>query len=298
MAFDWMWGTTGIKDAVLGKESTFDPLSAYTPEQLSSVKGLQSLASTGTGAGITLGEGFEGPLGNFDVSGQQQAQKSLSDLRTGSDLTTARNTFTDLANTEFDPSDPKSGYAAFSKALAREGQKSTDLVNREAARTGGVFGSGRGEELSQVAEGLSLQRGQFLSNLFQNGRAQQLAGAQGLFNIAGQDANVITEISRQAQLENAVKDAEARSALTEFKRVRAEELSRIGLMQDQFNNPLGPIEEKSTGYLGQLIGAFGGIAGSYISANRGNKTAGGSSGVNINSRNSELLAELQKSGRA
>jgi len=292
MAFDWMWGTTGIKDAVLGKESTFDPLSAYTPEQLSSVKGLQSLASTGTGAGITLGEGFEGPLGNFDVSGQQQAQKSLSDLRTGSDLTTARNTFTDLANTEFDPSDPKSGYAAFSKALAREGQKSTDLVNREAARTGGVFGSGRGEELSQVAEGLSLQRGQFLSNLFQNGRAQQLAGAQGLFNIAGQDANVITEISRQAQLENAVKDAEARSALTEFKRVRAEELSRIGLMQDQFNNPLGPIEEKSTGYLGQLIGAFGGIAGSYISAN------GGSSGVNINSRNSELLAELQKSGRA
>ena len=268
------------------KSTTTNPLDLYTPEQRKSVLALQSLASTGSGGGITLGEGFEGSLGNFQqTAGEQQALAGLQGLISGDALKTAESTFTDLANTEFDPSDPKSGYAAFSRALAKSGGESQDLINREAARTGGAFGSGRGRDTADLAENLANQRGSFLSNLYQNSRQQQLAGAQGLSNLSGQQANLFKQLEGQAAVERQLKDQEATRKYTEFQRARGEELKRLGLMQNELNNPMAPktitspsMFSKLAPLLGTVAGfAIGGPAGASIGGSLGSAVGGATS---------------------
>ena len=49
MGFNWMWGTDSIRDTIMGKESTFDPMSSYTPEQRKAVEAMISLGATGSG---------------------------------------------------------------------------------------------------------------------------------------------------------------------------------------------------------------------------------------------------------
>jgi len=88
-------------------------------EQKRAAAALMQLGETGSYGGITLGEGYGGALGAYDLSGQTLAgQSSLQNLLTSafdpnSDIGKARSTFQGLADTTFDPSDPKTGYAAF-----------------------------------------------------------------------------------------------------------------------------------------------------------------------------------------
>lgn len=264
-----------------GKESTFDPMSAFTPEQRKSVEGLQQLAATGTGAGITLGEGFQGPLGEFEqTQGELAALEGLRGIVGGDnrDLGTARDVFTKAAETKFDPDDPSSGFAAFSRALAKSGSEAQDRINREAARTGGVFGSGRGRDTASLEADLANQRGQFLAGLFGQAETRKLQGAKGLQDLATQEAAFNQQLAQREAVERQLKDAKAKAELSEFKRTRAEELSRIGLMQEQMQNPLAPITTTSPSLFQQLLPAIGTAAGAAFGGSFGGP-AGASAGA-------------------
>ena len=249
---------------LFSKSTTYDPLSAFTPEQLQSVQALMSLASTGSGGGINLGQAYGGALGNYQqTGGELQALSQLQGLFGGQDIANARNTFTDLADTKFDPSDPKSGYAAFSRSLAKAGAESQDVINREAARTGGAFGSGRGRDTADLAENLANQRGSFLADLYQRGRQQQLAGAQGLQGLVGVQARLSEQLAQQSAVERMLKDKQAKDQYSDFLRTQQENFARIGLMQDQMNNPLGKITKKGPSTFGALLGEVSPLFGSY-----------------------------------
>jgi len=205
-----------------------------TPEQKAAAASLQGLAQTGTGAGITLGGKYGGKLGSYQQSPEElNALQTLTGLAGGDDLSQARSTFMDLANTSFDPSDPKSGYAAYSKALAAAGEESSDVLEREAAITGSRYGTAISGEKRKLAENLQTQRATFLSDLYQRGRQQQLAGAQGLQGLVGTQAGLAGQIQQQAAIERQLKDQQAKEGYTEFKRARMEELSRIDLLQTE-----------------------------------------------------------------
>jgi len=245
------------------KETTFDPLSLFTDEQKKSVNALTSLASTGTGGGITLGEGFEGSLGNYDVTqGEQQAITGLQGLLSGGgDISAARDVFSRAANNEFNPDDPSSGFGAFSRALEKSGAKSQDALNQQAAISGGFFGSGRGRDSASLQADLSNQRGSFLANLYNQGQNRAITGAQGLTGIADQEQGLLTELSRQSSIERILKDRQAKDQYTEFNRSREEELKRLGLMKEQMRDPLGKFTTKSPSLFSQLAPALGAAAG-------------------------------------
>lgn len=248
---------------LFSKTTTYDPMSAYTPQQRQAIEMLQSLAATGSGGGITLGQQYTGDLGAYDTSGQQTAYDQILGLIGGQDVNTARNVYNELANTKFNPDDPSSGYAAFSRALAKAGQESSDVLNREAAITGSRFGTGIQKQKAELAEDLANQRGSYLSQLYQQGQQNKLQGASGLQNLASQQGQLAQAASQQAAIINEINNQKALDALSEFKRTRNEELSRIGLAQQQWENPMGVITTKGPSTFGSILGEISPIVGSY-----------------------------------
>ena len=268
------------------KESTFDPMSAFTPEQLKSVQGLQNLANTGTGAGITLGEGFTGSLGEFEQNaGEKAALNRLRGLAGGqnADINQARGVFGDAASTSFNPDDPSSGFAAFSRALAKAGREAQDQLNQQAAISGGVFGSGRGRDSASLQADIQNQKGSFLANLFNQSENRKLQGAQGLQGIANQELAFNQQLQQQEAVERQLKDQKAKAELNEFKRSRGEELSRIGLMQKSIQNPLAPITTSSPSLFSQLAPSLIGAVGSFASGGLSSMFGGGGGGTGASS---------------
>jgi hypothetical protein len=246
------------------KKTTFDPMSMYTPEQLKSVQALMSLASTGSGGGITLGQGYGGDLGYYQQSPEEmQSLQGLMGLLSGGDMTGARDVYSRMANNKFNPDDPSSGYAAFSRALAKSGAESADVLNREAAMTGSRFGTGIQKQKGELAGDLANQRGMFLANLFNQGENRALQGAGGLQSLAGQEQRIYGQIQQQAEIQRLLKDQQAKEQYNEFKRSRSEELSRIGLMQDQWSDPMGSITKKGPSTFMSMLGETNPFVGSY-----------------------------------
>lgn len=297
----------GLSSFFKSTSTTFDPLSAYTPEQRKSLDALLSLANTGSGGGINLGELYGGNLGYYQQApGEQQALSGLQGLVNGQDISGARDVFSKATQNTFNPDDPSSGYAAFSRALAKSGNEAQDQINQQAAITGGVFGSGRGRDTASLQADLANQRGMFLADLFNQGQNRAIQGAQGLQGLVGTQQNLYGQIAEQAQIERLLKDQQAKDRYAEFNRGRNEELSRIGLMQDQFNNPMAPITTTSPSMFSQIAPSLFGQIGTAIAPGVGNAIGSGignlfssfgSQGTSssINSSNSRLL-DLYNSG--
>lgn len=246
------------------KSTTYDPMSAYTPQQRQAIQALMSLASTGSGGGITLGEQYGGDLGYYDqTAGELQALSGLQGLVGGQDITGARDVYARMAGNKFNPDDPSSGYAAFSRALAKSGAESADVLNREAAMTGSRFGTGIQRQKASLAEDLANQRGMFLADLYNQGENRAMAGAQGLQSLVGTQQNLFQQLASQAAIERLLKDQQAKERYAEFGRQREEQLMRLGLMKDQWQNPMGAITKKGPSTLMAMLGEVSPWAGSY-----------------------------------
>jgi hypothetical protein len=245
---------------------------ARTEEQKRAQAALMQLAESGSYGGINLGELYSGNLGSYNTSGLDKSYSQLQDLYGGSELTTAGNTLSQLTDLKFNPDDPSSGYAAFSRALAKSGQESADVLNQEAAMTGGRFGTGIQRQKASLAEDLANQRGSYLAQLYQNQRNTALQAAQGLTGLAGTKGNIAINAAQQQQFANAVKDQQAKDMYSEYKRGRNEQLSRIDLLQTEANrnpylgidttgttqSPFSTLANSVLGSLGQKIGSNSG----------------------------------------
>jgi len=239
------WGTAiggvagGLMGAFGGGGDDIELKDMRSEEQKRAAAILMQLGETGSGGGLTLGKEYGGELGAYDLEKQtQMGGKELEGLFTSPDISKARDTFTNLADTTFDPSDPKTGYAAYSRALARSGKESEDVINREGAVTGNRFGTAIAGEKVNLAMQMQDLRSQKLAQIYQASQATQLAGAQGLTGLADQMANIAGLNIGYGEMQRQIKDQKANDALTEFKRVRSEELSRIDILQTEANrNP-------------------------------------------------------------
>lgn len=246
------------------KKTTYDPMSAYTPQQRASIEALMSLASTGSGGGITLGDAYTGNLGYYDqTAGEKQALAGLQSLLSGGSLDQARSVYSKMADTTFNPEDPTSGYAAFSKALAKSGRESADVLNREAAMTGSRIGTGIQRAKSDLAEDLQNQRATKLAELYNLSQNRALQGAAGLQSLAGTQADLYNRLASQAQIERLLKDQQAKDAYQEYQRQQQEQMTRIGLMQEQWQNPMGSITKKTPGIGMAMLGEVMPVIGSY-----------------------------------
>jgi len=261
------------------KKKKFEFEDLRTAEQKQADQVLQNLAFTGSGGGITLGEGFEGPLGSFDTSGSELANKQLLELFGGQDLQQSGETLRGLAQAEFNPDDPSSGFAAFSRSLAKAGGEAEDVLNRESAITGNRFSTSIGGDKANLAADMQNQRGMFLADLYRNQQQVALQAATGLQNQAAGKGNLAIGAANQAQQVNAIKDEQARRGLAEFMRARGEELSRIDLLgQVSRNNPYGI----GADFINSSPSAFSSLANSALGALGQSIGSRNTSGGNIN----------------
>jgi hypothetical protein len=269
-----------------------------TPEQLQMAQILQQLAATGSGGGINLGDAYTGSLGNYDVTDtEKQSLAQLQSLFNGSDIAKARQTYTNLADTTFDPSNPTSGYAAFDRALAKSGKQSEDVINRDAAVTGNRFGDRILNTKQSLANDLMNTREQKLAELFQQSRSSQLAGAQGLQGLVGTQATLANQAATYGATQRDLLNQQATAQYNEFQRQRGETLGRLDLLnQEAGRNPnlgiseiLGqsPFSVLANSVLGAAGTAIGGPVGGMIASGIGNlfssNTASNYSGLKFGS---------------
>lgn len=258
----------GLGNLFGGKEGEDELEDARTPEQKAAAAALQQLAMSGSFDGINLGELYGGQLGSYDTSGQQAAYDQLMSLYSGQDISTARDVYTKLSDTTFNPDDPSSGYAAFSRQLARAGQESSDVLNREAAMTGSRFGTGIQKQKADLAAQMQDQRGSYLAQLYNQQQNRALQAAGGLQGLAGVQSNIAQQASLQAGMINEIKDQQAKDMYNDYKRARAEDLSRISLLQTESNrNPYLGVDLSSgnTGFSDLANSLLGSMAKSSTS---------------------------------
>ena len=248
-----------------GKKTTVDPMSNYTPEQLEIAQALQGLTATGTGGGLTLGELYGGDMGYYQQTpGELEALAGLQGMVGGQDISGARDTFSRMAGHKFDPDDPSSGYAAFSRSLDKAGLASADVLNREAAITGSRFGTGIQRQKAELASDLANQRGMFLADLYSRGEDRAMQGAAGLQSLVGTQQNLFRELASQSAIDRILKDEKAKNEYSDFKRGREEQMKRLGLMKDQFNAPMGSYDVKQPSMFSQLLPTIGSAIGSVV----------------------------------
>jgi hypothetical protein len=267
-------------------KSTYDPMSQYTPEQRKSIEALMSLASTGTGGGITLGTAYDGSLGSYDLT--DQTRSGLASLQSllnsaydpNSDMGQARSVYQNQANNSiFDLESDESGYKAFNKALTKSGKESSDVLNREAAISGNRFSTSMGAQKADLAENLQLQRAQQLANLYQSSQSVAALGAQGLTGLANQVANISGLNITYGDMQRQMEDARAKEQYNEFLRQRNEELSRLDLMNAERSNPLGTISMSSPSAFGKIASGVLTAVGTYFGGPIGGAIGSGIGGA-------------------
>jgi len=225
------------------KEYEFDPYSVYSEPQLASVRGLESLASTGSGAGINLGKAYEGDLGYYTQNeGELGALSGLQSLVSGQDITGARDVYSRMANNRFAPDDPTTGYAAYGRQLDRAQKEASGLLEREAAITGNRYGSQMAKSKADLAEVYADQKATKLSDLYNLSENRALQGASGLQSLIGTQQNLFNQIASQAAIERQLKNQAAEDKYAEFARQQSEQYMRLGLMENQRTTPMGKIK--------------------------------------------------------
>jgi hypothetical protein len=241
-------GVAGYLSKNKKKTVELDPYAGMTPEQKASMATLFNYGQTGaTPSGYQAGEAYDMSGFNYGLSPYEQAgMASLFDLRGANapGLTTARNTLTGLANTEFNPEDQSTGLGSFRKALQRETNAASDVMNREAAITGSRFGTGIQRQKTDLAAQQSEQMGAKLAELFNNQQNRALSAAQGLTGLestaAGMEQARLAQLFGYGSLERNLQNQQAQQAYADRQRQRDEQLATLGALQTVLSKGTNP----------------------------------------------------------
>lgn len=243
--------------------TTLEPM--LTDEQKQAMSALSAIGQGGQSA-YDL-SGF-----NFDMSGLEDVGQgqlyNLLNSGTSTDMSTASKTLQDIANQQFNPDDPSSGYAAYARQVARAGKTASDALNREAAMTGSRFGTGIQRQKADLAAQQSDILASKLGELYSQGQQNKLAAASGLADIAGLQENInqnriaaaYSYGTRQRDLQN----QKAQLAYDEWQRGRNEKLNALGsVMGANVQWGVKSATTKSPSTFMSMLGEFMPAVGSY-----------------------------------
>jgi len=259
----------GFLDSIFGGGDPVSVTDQRTPEQLQMAQILQQLATSGSGAGITLGTPYSGSLGSFSPTSQEQTGLAslLNQPTSNTALNQAQDVFSKMSQAAFDPSvlDP------FMKAAQRSAQEGSDILDRDAAVTGTRFGTAILGEKANLSENIQNNIQQKLAELFLNQQNVSMLGAQGLAGVGGQQVGMaqqnLSNMFNYGALERQLKNQEAQTQYNEFTRQRSETLGRIDLLGTEAGrNPYMGISSipGSPSPFSSLINSVLGAAGTAI----------------------------------
>ncbi len=255
------------------KTTNFEEM--LTPEQKQSMKLLAQFGATGKLGDFTAGQGadlsgFNSGMTGIENLGQDQLY-NLFNSGISDDMSTASKTLQGIANQTFNPDDPSSGFSAFSRQLARSGKTASDALNREAAITGGRFGTGIQRQKADLAAQQSDILGSKLGELYSQAQSNKLAAAGGLANIAGQqeaiNQNRISAAYNYGTRERDLQNQKAQLAYDDWQRARAERMSSISGLTNVMNKNvewgLKSVSTKEPGIGMKMWGTVSPLVGEY-----------------------------------
>ncbi len=266
----------GLFDSFFGsKTDTVKQEALLTPEQKQALSALSQIGQTGSYGDINLGESYSGSLGDFNTTGMENlAGNNLYNLinsGTPQGINTARGTLTGLANNKFNPDDPSSGYAAYSRMVERENQKGLDTLNRDAAITGDRFSSSLGRQKADLQAQMSDILASKLGDLYNTAQDRSLSASNSLVGLEGTNEGInqnrISAGFNYGGLERTLKNAEATAKYNEYQRSRSEKLKQIdtlgSVMGQQFTWGVPEITKKSPSTFMSILGEINPAIGSY-----------------------------------
>jgi len=279
------------------RSSTVTQDAMLTPEQKAAMATLSQLGQTGSAGGINLGDAYTGSLGDFNQTGTQTlAGNKLYDMIYGGNPTgydTAKTTLTGLANNQFNPDDPSSGFAAFQRQVARQGSITNDALNREAAITGDRYSTAIGRSKADLGAQMNDQLVSKLGELYNAAQDRSYNAANALGSLetqAGNNARMNLGMgfdATQGGLQNTLNNAAAQAKYQEFQRARNEKLKQIDALNTVFNKqvPYGVMSSTATtpspfsGLLNAALGAAGTAIGGPVGGAIGSGISGGISSL-------------------
>lgn len=281
------------------KEETLTQEPLLTDEQKKAMGLLAGFGESGKLGDFQAGQAYGGSLGDFDLRGLEAlGLGKIGDvLNAGRPqaLGAAESALTSLANAQFNPDDPSSGFGAFSRQVARATQNANDVLNREAAITGDRYSTSIGGQKKDLALQQSDALLSQLANLYNTAQDRKLSASNSLVGLAGAEQGInsqqIGDAFNFGGIERALKNSEAQAKLNEFNRQRNERLSSIGALETVFgkNVPYGmkEISVPQPNPFSQLLNvgltaggfALGGPAGGAAGSSLGGLFSGGSGGI-------------------
>lgn len=208
------------------KTTTLEPM--LTDEQKQAMAALSAIGNGDQSSYDLSGYNFD--MSSLENMGQSQLYNLLNS-GTSTDLTTASKTLQDIANQTFNPDDPSSGFAAYSRQVARANKTASDALNREAAITGSRFGTGIQRQKTDLAAQQSDILGTKLGDLYNQLQSNKLSAASGLTNLAQAQENInqnrIAAAYSYGTRERDLQNQKAQLAYDEWKRGRDEKLNAL-----------------------------------------------------------------------
>lgn len=257
----------GLGDFFKSKKETTTLEEMLSPEQKRARELLMKYGTTGiTPTGYKTGEAYDLSGFNFDPSvaetyGLQQL------LMPSVDLESARGVYQGMTDTTFNPEDESTGLGAFRKALQRETQGASDVLNREAAITGGRFGTGIQRQKTDLAAQQSEQLGMKLAELFTGQQNRALQAASGLQGLAGMEQNRLAQMFNYGGLQRELQNQKAQLEYTDRQRQRDEQLQSLGVLGDIYGQTnqwgLKSMTTKRPGIGMAMLGEINPAIGSY-----------------------------------
>lgn len=229
---------------------------------------------------MNLGQLYDLSGFNFNMSPQELKGSSLLNnyLSSGTEnLNTAADTLTDIATQTFNPQNPNSGFAAYSRQVAKAGKTASDQLSRNAAITGSRYSTSAGKDQSDLAVQQSDILASKLGQLYQSTQSQRVAAAQGL----GQVQELQNQIqnnkiaaayqygTRQRDLQN----QKAQLAYDEWKRGESERVSGLqSVWNKNVQYGLKSYTQKRPSTFMSMLGEISPAVGSYNTAEYGYTT--------------------------
>ncbi len=245
----------GFFDLFKGDKKTIESRPLLTPEQQEAMNLLLLFGKTGrTPSGFSLGA----PIDTSGFSDQPTLLENLGKAGLGGlatsgerkGLSTARDTLTKLATEEFSPDDPSSTFGSFKRLLARETADASDVLDREAARTGSRLSTNIGRQKRELGDRTTDVIANQLARLFDSSKNRSLRASLGLGNIESLAENMemgrLAGLFRFGDLDRQLQNKKAAIDYSERQRQQDEKLLSLTGLERVFNRhvPYGVTEQE------------------------------------------------------
>lgn len=251
--------------------TTFEPM--LTDDQKKAMSLLTQFGSTGKLGDFQAGQGYDFSGFNFGLNPTELAGGSALEklMASGTGLDPARKAYEGVLGQTFNPDDPSNEFAAFNRQLTKATKDASDVLNREAAMTGGRFGTGIQKQKTELASNVADIQASKLAELYTQLQNRKMTAASGLTSLAGLEESMnqsrIQAAYQYGQQQREIENEKANMEYQDWQRARDERLSSISGLSNVMNKNVEwgqkSITTKSPGIGMKMFGTISPIIGEY-----------------------------------